>query len=101
MARRADLQILLESILGSRNVYYDPPESIRMNYPAIRYKRSKIANTFANNSVYKQNNRYEIIVMYYDPDSELPGIISRLPMCAHDREYVVDNLHHDVFTLYF
>lgn len=101
MARRADLQILLESILGSRNVYYDPPESIRMNYPAIRYKRSKIANTFANNSVYKQNNRYEIILMYDDPDSELPGIISRLPMCTHDREYVVDNLHHDVFTLYY
>ena len=100
MARRADLQILLESILGSRNVYYDPPESVRMNYPAIRYKLSKINNTFANNSVYKQNTRYEIILMHDDPDSELVGVISRLPMCTHDRSYIVDNLHHDVFTLY-
>lgn len=101
MADRADLQILLENILGSRNVYCDPPESVRMNYPAIRYSRSKIDNTFANNSVYRQDNRYEVIVMYYDPDSELPGLISRLPKCSHDRSYVSDNLHHDVFTLYF
>lgn len=101
MARRADLQILLENILGSRNVYFDPPESARMNYPAIRYKRSKITHTFANNSAYRQNNRYEIILMYDDPDSELPEIISKLPMCAHDRAYIADNLHHDVFTLYF
>lgn len=101
MADRADLQILLENILGSRNVYCDPPESVRMNYPAIRYSRSKIDNTFANNSVYRQDNRYEVIVMYYDPDSELPGLISRLPKCSHNRSYVSDNLHHDVFTLYF
>lgn len=101
MADRADLQILLENILGSRNVYCDPLESVRMNYPAIRYSRSKIDNTFANNSVYRQDNRYEVIVMYYDPDSELPGLISRLPKCSHDRSYVSDNLHHDVFTLYF
>lgn len=101
MADRADLQILLENILGSRNVYYDPPESVRMNYPAIRYKRSKINNTPANNSVYLQNKRYEVIVIYDDPDSDLPDTISRLPMCTHDREYVIDNRHHDVFTLYF
>ena len=101
MADRADLQNFLESILGSKNVYCDPPESVRMNYPAIRYSRSKINNTFANNSVYRQDNRYEVIVMYYDPDSELPGLISRLPNCTHDRAYVKDNLHHDVFTLYF
>lgn len=101
MAKRADLQILFETILGSRNVYHDPPDNLRMQYPAIRYKRSRINNTFANNSAYKQDNRYEVTVMYYDADSELPGLISRLPMCSSDRSYVVDNLHHDVFTLYF
>lgn len=101
MANRLDLQTLFEDILGSRNVYHDPPESVKMNYPAIKYSRSKINTSFANNSAYMQNNRYEVIVIYNDPDSELPGRISRLPMCVHDRSYVVDNLHHDVFTLYF
>lgn len=98
---RLDLQALLEEVLGSRNVYYDPPESVKMKYPAIRYSRKKIENKFANNAVYRQHNCYEVIVIYKDPDSDLPFRISQLPMCSHDRPYIADNLHHDVFTLYF
>ena len=101
MANRLDLQTLLEEILGSRNVYFDPPESVKMKYPAIRYSRAKIDNTFANNSVYRQSNRYDVTVIYDDPDSDIPARVSRLPMCVHDRHYVADNLHHDTFTLYF
>lgn len=100
MANRPDLQTLFEELLGSRNVYFDPPESVKMQYDAIRYSRSNIENVYANNSVYKQNDRYEVIAIYRDPDSDLPGKISRLPLCRHDRHYVADNLHHDVFTLY-
>lgn len=101
MTNRPDLQTLFESILGSRNVYYDPPESVKMQYDAIRYSRKKIDNRFANNNVYKQDNVYEVIVIYRDPDSDIPIKISKLPMCNHDRHYVADNLHHDVFTLYY
>lgn len=101
MADRLDLQDLLEKILGSGNVYFDPPKNVKMNYPAIRYSRSRIDNTSADDSVYKQDLRYEVITIYRDPDSDIPLKISRLPRCAHDRAYVSDNLHHDVFTLYF
>ena len=100
MASRLELHEELCRLLGSRNVYFDPPESVKMNYDAIRYSRKKIENTFANNSVYKQDYCYEIVVIYRDPDSDLPGKISRMPMCTHDRHYVVDNLHHDVFIKY-
>ena len=101
MANRLNLQTLFEGLLGSRNVYFDPPESVKMQYDAIRYSRSKIVNTFANDSVYKQDDRYEVIAIYRNPDSDLPRKISRLPKCIHDRHYVADNLHHDVFTLYY
>lgn len=100
MANRLDLQAKLEVILGSRNVYFDPPESVKMQYDAIRYSRSRIENTFANNSVYKQDDCYEVIAIYRDADSDLPGKLSMLPMCRHDRHYVINDLHHDVFTLY-
>lgn len=100
MADRLSLQALFEELLGSRNVYYDPPESVKMQYDAIRYSRKKIDNTFANNSVYKQDDTYEVIVIYRNPDSDLPRRVSQLPMCTHDRHYVADNLHHDVFTIY-
>lgn len=101
MASRLNLQTMLEKLLGSRNVYYQPPASIRMNYDAIVYSRKKIDNTFANNSVYKQDNAYEVIVIYEDPDSDLPKKFSQLPKCRFDRHYEADNLNHDVFTLYF
>ena len=55
MDSRPNLQTKLEQILGSRNVYFQPPESIKLNYPAIVYKRSNIQNTFADNEVYKQS----------------------------------------------
>lgn len=101
MGSRLKLQTLLESVLGSRNVYYQPPASVRMNYPAIVYFRSDIENDFANDSAYIQSLAYEVIVIDEDPDSNIVMRVSQLPMCRYDRHYTSDNLNHDVFTLYF
>ena len=101
MGSRLELQTLLESVLGSRNVYYQPPASVRMNYPAIVYFRSDIENNFANDSAYIQSLAYEVIVIDEDPDSNIVMRVSQLPMCRYDRHYTSDNLNHDVFTLYF
>ena len=101
MATRVDLQNVLEEILGSRNVYYQPPESLKMNYPAIVYARKTIDNSYANNSVYKQNYAYEITVIDKNPDSEIVNKVSKLPTCRFDRHFKSDNLNHDVFTLYY
>ena len=99
MGSRLDLQNLLESVLGSRNVYYQPPESIRINYPAIIYSRNDIDNKFADNIVYMQNHTYQIIVIDANPDSEIIDKISKLPMCRYNRHYTSDNLNHDVFII--
>ena len=47
MASRLDLQSKLEKLLGNKNVYYQPPESLKMEYPAIRYSRSDIDSKYA------------------------------------------------------
>lgn len=101
MATRIDLQNVLEELLGSRNVYYQPPESLKMSYPAIVYARKTIDNSYANNSVYKQNYAYEITVIDKNPDSEIVNKVSKLPTCRFDRHFKSDNLNHDVFTLYY
>ena len=101
MATRVDLQNVLEELLGSRNVYYQPPESLKMNYPASVYARKTIDNSYANNSVYKQNYAYEITVIDKNPDSEIVNKVSKLPTCRFDRHFKSDNLNHDVFTLYY
>ena len=101
MHNRLDLHELLCEVLGSRNVYYSPPATIRMKYPAIVYSRSDIDNKFANDSVYKQSHVYSITVIDDDPDSEIVERMSSIPKCKFDRHFVSDNLNHDLFTLYY
>ena len=101
MESRLKLQAKLENLLGSKNVYFQPPASVKLAYDAIIYSRKDIENIFADNLVYKQDRSYEVIAIYEDPDSDLPIKISRLPKCSLDRHYVADNLNHDVFTLYY
>lgn len=97
----SDLQSMLEELLGSRNVYYQPPASVKLKYPAIVYSRKSIDNLHANDAVYKQSVAYELTVIDYDPDSEIVDKVSKLPTCKFDRPYTSDNLNHNVFTLYY
>lgn len=101
MGTRVELQSLLEGVLGSRNVYFQPPSDIHMKYPAIVYARSRIANDHANDDVYRQSLSYELTVIDANPDSEIVTKVSKLPMCRHDRHFTSDNLNHDVFTIYY
>ena len=101
MRRRLELQALLEGLLGSKNVYFQPPATVRMQYPAIVYSRSRIEDEFANNLVYKRAIAYEITVIDKNPDSEIVEKVSFLPLCKHGRHYTADGFNHDVFTLYY
>lgn len=101
MASRIELQAKLEELLGSRNVYYQPLASIQMKYPAIVYSRKSIGSAFANNSIYRQDDSYELTVIDKNPDSEIPKKILSLPFCGFDRHFVSDNLNHDVFTIFY
>lgn len=101
MANRLELHEKLCEILGSRNVYFQPPASVRLNYPAIIYFRKDIDNRYADDLVYKQDAAYDVTVIDRNPDSEIVVEVSQLPTCRFDRHYNVDNLNHDVFTLYY
>lgn len=99
--RRLELHELLVELLGSRNVYYQPPESVRIKYPAIKYSRDDIQNTFANNNVYMQQYAYEITVIDEDPDSEIVNKISKLPTARFERHFTSDDLNHDVYQIFY
>ena len=101
MADRLDLQSLLEELLGSRNVYCKPPESIKMQYPAIRYSKKNIQSVYANNSKYLMRDCYELIVISRKPDDPVIKRLLTLPYCSYDRQYIADNLYHDVLTIYY
>ena len=101
MGTRLELQSKLEKLLGSRQVYYQPPETIKMEYPAIVYSKNRISSITANDAKYLKHNQYEIIVISKRPDDPVIGKILDLPYSSHDRTYKSDNLNHDVLTLYF
>lgn len=101
MASRLDLQSKFEELLGSENVYYQPPESKKMNYPAIRYSLDDIETKFANDNSYSLFNKYSVIVIDRLPDNPVIKKILSLPMSSYVRHYVADNLNHDVLELYF
>lgn len=101
MGQRSDLQTVLEGLLGSSNVYFQPPNDLIMSYPCIRYSRDNIRTVHANNLPYNQRTRYEVMVITRNPDDPVVGLVAALPECAFDRHYVVNNLNHDVFTLFF
>ena len=101
MAQRFKLQLLLEDILGTSSVYFQPPNNIQMQYPCIVYNRDYASTKFAGNFPYNYTKRYQVTVIDRNPDSELPDKVAAMPMCSYDRFFTADNLNHDVFTLYF
>ena len=101
MDRRLSLQTTLEAILGSENVYFQPPEKFKFVYPCIVYSRDGGPSQFADNIPYKNYRRYSVTVIDINPDSTIPEKVAMLPICSFDRHYIVDNLHHDVYNLYY
>lgn len=101
MGTRMDLQVLLETLLGSTNVYYQPPETLKMNYPAIIYSKSRIDTKKADDSTYLKNTRYNIIVVDKKPDNPVIDKLLALQYCSYDRHYPSDKLNHDSLTLYY
>ena len=101
MGTRLELQSKLEELLGGRNVYYQPPETLKMIYPCIVYSLDDIYTDHANNSAYSKHRRYQIIVIDRKPDHAVIDRLLELPYCSYDRHYVSDNLNHDVFTIFY
>lgn len=98
---RLELHSLLEELLESKNVYYQPPESIKMQYDAIKYSKDAIDTTHANDGKYLMKDRYELTVISKRPDNPVIKKLLALPYCSYDRPYVADNLYHDVLTIYY
>lgn len=101
MDNRLNLQTLLETILKSRNVYFQPPESVKLKYPAIVYALDGIESKHANNSVYGLKRRYLVTFITDDPDSPIINELVSLDLCRFIRPYESDNLNHYVFELYY
>lgn len=82
------------------NVYFQPPNGLKMDYPCITYKLDAEDVQYADNSKYRLHDRYQVTVMDRDPDSVLRKMVSSLQYCEFDRSFAADNLNHYFFNLF-
>ena len=102
MASRYNLHEELCEILGSKNVYFQSPASVNMQYDAIRYELSDKDLKRANNGIYKMTNQYSGVIITRDPDTAIPDkLLKHFKMCSFGRPYTADNLNHYPFTIYY
>lgn len=101
MERRLMLHEILCKILGTRNVYFQPPPTIQLEYPCIIYERNQIKSNYADNKSYSNVTAYSVTVIDQDPDSLILNKIQKLSMCRFSTHFTADNLNHDVFNIYY
>lgn len=101
--RSLQLQTELESLLNTTNVYFQPGPDVELDYPCIVYNRKSAFQPKANDKTYVFRPAYEVTYINRDePDPEILERIARHFYCCHyDRHYVADNLHHDLFTIFY
>ena len=105
---RLELQAMFEAIPGLAHddlldgpaVYYQPPATVLMQYPCIRYSYDGAEKLHADDMGYISRPRYSVVVIDPNPDSEIRDRVAELPACRVERPYVADNLYHYSFTIY-
>lgn len=114
---RSELQHILEEIFsifseadGFQHVYFQPGANITIHYPCVIYKRDGSRPLYADNKKYLENWSYMLDIADYDPigsrinaegTKTIIDAISELPRCSYIRHYVMDNINHDVFKIYY
>lgn len=98
MGLRLDFHTVLSGL--AENVYYDPPNNVNMQYPAIVYEHDYDWLLHSDNKLHSDSPRYLVTVIDSDPDSEIADKVKNLPMSRFVRHFVADQLHHIVYNVY-
>lgn len=99
-SRRLLLDAKLRTILGSANVYFQPPPNYVMQYPCIVYERDDAHRQSADNHPYFWKQRYQVTLIDKSPDSDVIDVLAALPLSEFDRHFATSGLNHDVFVIY-
>ena len=99
---RLDLHEKLCSILGSRNVYFQPPENVKLRYPCFVYSFNAGDEKRADNQRYGFTRRYQVTYITTKADDPMrESFGDYFPVCRYGSDFTSDNLHHSIFDLYF
>lgn len=97
---REEFHEVLCDILGSRQVYFQPPASLTIKYPAIIYKLDKIKTKRADDDLYLYDKCMAVTLVHKDPDNDIYEKLLKLPKSSFNTFYTKDNLNHYSFSIY-
>lgn len=102
MHTRLELHQELVDILGSNDVFYNPPASMFLRYPCIVYSAPKPDVMHADNVKYRFLFQYEIIYISpnTEPDDSVAMKLLELPYTRLVNRYTADNLMHTKIEIY-
>ena len=72
MDNRLELQAKLEAVIGNKNVYFQPPASIKLTYPCVIYSIGSGEANHADDKVYR------VVVEYENGDVDRETALKRL-----------------------
>lgn len=102
MDNRLALHEILKRLVGTPNVYFQPPASVSMSYPCVVYNIGNGEAKYADNKLYNYTHRYDLTFIYKTPTTAIiEKVLEEFQMCSLSRTYVSDNLNHYAFSLYF
>lgn len=99
----SDLHAALQETMGEKvKVYFQPPENFKLSYPCVVFDRTTALTMYADNEPYQVTKRYTVTLISKTADNEeLLDKLLLFPMATYDRQFINDNLVHDVFSVYF
>lgn len=97
---RIKLNTIFRELLGSDNVYFQPPPNIDLSYPCIVYERDNAYSRKADNETYIYKQRYKVTYIDENPDSDMILKLESLPFSSFNRHFATSGLNHDVFQIY-
>ena len=99
---REEFHEKLCEVLGSRHVYFEPPASVKMTYPAIVYSRAAADVLHADNKIYRYVPCYDVTTISKNPEFNLFwDFKEKFTYCREGRDYDADNLKHKTYTIYY
>lgn len=97
LTKREELQVFFETLC--KNVYFEPPSNIIMDYPAIEYRYDQTIPTYADDMKYINKWVFSGSVMSRSSIDPLFAIIEELPNVTIDRMGSIDKINHVYFTI--
>lgn len=101
MASRLNLQTELATLPVTK-VYFQPPESMKLEYDCIVYSLMGAQIERADNITYFYERKYQLTLITRNPDSEVIDMIpQKFRKCEFIRHFKSNNLNHYIYYLYY